>query len=384
VTVNLALSVFALVIVLGPVARIVSYRRDHPPIAISDPRLWPTQLEKLSATSGPLPDVYFIIPDDYARPDMLKRYFRYDDSGFVRALKKRGFVLADQSRSPYSKSEFNMASALNLDYLSKLPPILGKSSQDVLLVRKMIEANRASQLLKALGYRYIHIDSDNITFAGDNPHISPLAAPDNLTTIWLRNSVLRLVGGRYGFNEAATNERFRKSIRSAFDRLAASAKGPSPKFVLFHTLMPHDPYIFGPQGQSVTFPDHSDTGHSTRFGIKYYARQMQFINTKLLAAVHAIRASSKTPPIIVIQSDEGFEARPEDFGEAAVRDMRVKGIGAFYLPGKAKSRLPQNLNIANTFRFLFNEYFGTHYPLLKNASYPELDLPYEFEEMRVR
>ncbi len=64
--------------------------------------------------------------------------------------------------------------------------------------------------------------------------------------------------------------------------------------------------------------------------------------------------------------------------------MRVKGIGAFYLPGTAKARLPQNLNTVNSFRFLFNEYFGTHYPLLKNVSYPELDLPYQFEPMRVR
>ena len=148
--------------------------------------------------------------------------------------------------------------------------------------------------------------------------------------------------------------------------------------------MPHDPYIFGAHGEAVTFPDHSDTGHSSRFGMKYYVRQLQFINTKLLEAVDAIRANSKTPPIIVIESDEGFEALPEDFGETAVRDIRVKGLGAFYLPGSAKSRLPQNLNTVNSFRFLFNEYFGTHYPLLKSVSHPELDLPYQFQNMRVR
>ena len=32
-----------------------------------------------------------------------------------------------------------MASTLNLDYLSRLPKILGTSSQDVLLVRRMID-----------------------------------------------------------------------------------------------------------------------------------------------------------------------------------------------------------------------------------------------------
>jgi len=385
VNLNRVLSAVAAAVLLVPVSKIVIYRIDHPPVRISDPRLWPTGLrEPRRASDVRRPDIYFIIPDDYARPDILKRYFHYDDSGFVRQLEQRGFVVADQARSPYSKSEFNMASTLNLDYLSRLPKILGKSSQDVLLVRKMIEDSRASRLLEKLGYRYFHLDSDNITFAADNPHISTLAAPDNLTYLWLRESVLRLVGGRYGFDEGATNERFRRSVRSAFAQLGALAGERGPKFVLFHTLMPHDPYIFGARGQSVTFPDRSDTGHSTRRGMRYYVRQLRFVNRKLLEATDAILAHSRTPPIIVIQSDEGFEALPEDWGETAVRDMRVKGLSAFHLPGAPKARLPQKLNTVNSFRFLFNRYFGTHYALLKSASYPELDLPYQFRAMHVR
>jgi hypothetical protein len=178
--------------------------------------------------------------------------------------------------------------------------------------------------------------------------------------------------------------RFRKSVRSAFDQLGAVAGEPGPKFVLFHTLIPHDPYVFGARGQDVTFPDRSDTGHSTRTGMKYYVGQLQYVNRKLLEAADAILARSKAPPIIVVQSDEGFEALPEDFGETVVQDMRVKGLCAFYLPGRRKARPPQNLNTVDSFRFLFNQYFGTHYPLLKSASYPELDLPYQFEEMRVK
>jgi hypothetical protein len=64
--------------------------------------------------------------------------------------------------------------------------------------------------------------------------------------------------------------------------------------------------------------------------------------------------------------------------------MRVKGLCAFYLSGRAKTRVPRKLNTVNTFRLLFNEYFGTRYPLLKSASYPELDLPYQFVKMRVK
>jgi hypothetical protein len=64
--------------------------------------------------------------------------------------------------------------------------------------------------------------------------------------------------------------------------------------------------------------------------------------------------------------------------------MRVKGISAAYLPGMPNVRPPDRLNTVNTLRFVFNRYFDAGYPLLRSASYPEGDLPYQFEEMRVR
>jgi hypothetical protein len=86
--------------------------------------------------------------------------------------------------------------------------------------------------------------------------------------------------------------------------------------------------------------------------------------------------------VIVLQADEGFQADEGTFGEAAMQHIRVKGLIALYLPG-AKSALPEPPNTVNTLRFVFNRYLGTHYPLLRTASYPELDFPYQFEGMRV-
>src|SRR2546423_324183 len=177
------------------------------------------------------------------------------------------------------------------------------------------------------------------------------AAPDGFPNLWLRKSVLRLVGGTLGFNKPATNERFRQSIRSQFSALAAVPREASPKFVVFHTLLPHDPYIYSAQGQPLTFPGNSEQDLGSKLGMRYYLRQLEFLNQKLLGAVDAILAHSKTRPIIIIQSDEGFQADPETFGEAAMRDVRVKGLLAFYLPGAGRTRVPQSLNTVNTLRF---------------------------------
>ena len=67
-----------------------------------------------------------------------------------------------------------------------------------------------------------------------------------------------------------------------------------------------------------------------------------------------------------------------------MQDIRVKGLSAFYLPGHRRAGVPQPPNAVNSLRFVFNQYLGTHYPMLRSASYPEGDLPYAFQEMRVR
>jgi hypothetical protein len=88
--------------------------------------------------------------------------------------------------------------------------------------------------------------------------------------------------------------------------------------------------------------------------------------------------------VIVLQSDEGFQADPGTVGEETAADMRVKGLLAFLLPGGGQKRVPSPPTTINSLRFVFNRYFGTRYPMLRSASYPEGDLPYQFEAMPVR
>lgn len=382
---TLILAIGSAVLAVPAAAKVVTYQSNHPPVALSDSRLWPTALSKPAPRSGTkLPDIYFIVPDDYPRADVLRRYFRYDNSAFLGQLRARGFVVSGQARSPYSDSESNTAAALNMDYLSGLPRILGPKSQDVRPVKRLIQDNRGSRLLKGLGYRYVHLDTDEVTFAGGNPRISPLAPPDSFANLWLRKSILSVIGGPLGFNESATNERFRHSIRSEFSALERVPQEAGPKFVVFHTLLPHDPYIYSARGKAVSFPGHGDQALGSKLGMRYLLAQLRYLDIKLLGAVDAILARSKTRPIIVIQSDEGFQADPATVGEAAMTDIRVKGLSASYLPGVRGRAVPEPPNTVNTLRFVFNRYLGTRYPMLPTFSYPEGDLPYDFKPMHVK
>jgi hypothetical protein len=383
VNLTFGLGIIAAVLAAVPAISIASYQHDHPMVRASDPRLWAMALARPAQPPVRRPDIYVIIPDDYARADVLRQYFRYDNSAFIGQLKRRGFTVSGQARSPYSDSESNIAAELNMDYLNGLGRIQGKTSQDVRPLKTLIEDNRASRLAKSLGYRYVHLDSDEVTFSGGNPQISPVATPDSFQSLWLKKSVLSPLGGPFGFNDGAANARFRRTIRSAFSRLDAVPSERGPKFVVFHTLVPHDPYIFGAQGQSVTFPSNTDEVIHSRLGMAYYLRQLKFVERKLLQSVDRIRARSKEPPVIVIQSDEGFESGGT-FGEAVTRDIRVKGLVAYALPGVGGAPAPQPPNTVNTLRYVYDRVFGTHYGMLRSASYPEGDFPYQWEEMRVR
>ena len=380
-TLMLGLGVAAAVLALVPAARVASYQTRHPAVISRHPRLWATALAPPSRPAS-RPDIYVIIPDDYARGDVLKRHFHYDNAAFVRALKQRGFTLSSQVRSPYSDSESNIAAELNMDYLMGLRRLLGPRSEDVRPIKTLMENNRAEQLARALGYRYHHLDTDEVTFLGGNPDISPVSTPDSFQSLWLRKSVLRAFGGPIGFDDAAGDERFRKAIRSGFDRLDTVVTQPGPKLVVFHTLLPHDPYIFGRNGQSVTFPSQSDEVIHSRLGMTYYLPQLRYLETKLLSTVDQIRAHSKQPPVIVLMSDEGFEGG-STFPESLTRDIRVKGLLAYSLPGVANRAGPQPPNTVNTLRWVFNQVWGTHYPMLPSTSSPDGDYPYQWAPFQV-
>jgi hypothetical protein len=380
---TVVLVVMAAVLDVPPAFRIADYQRDHPLVAASDPRLWPSELEPppTPARGTPLPDIFVIIPDDYARTDVLQQYFDYDGSEFVHQLEDRGLVFSEHNRAPYSDSESNIAALLNMDYLTGFGDILGSDSEDVRPVQVVSEDSRASRLLTGIGYDYVHIDTDEVTYSGGNPSIAPMAAPDSLVNIWLRKSVLGQAGGPLGFDQSATDARFRDAIEEEFAELGSVPTDGGPHFVVFHSLIPHDPYLYDAQGRPVTYTVNADIDLSSDAGRAAYVAQLQHLNGLLLNAIDRIQARPGPEPVIVLQADEGFEAEPEVFGEAVGEEIRVEGLSALALPGLDDPGLPDPPNSVNVLRYVFNQYFGTHYEMLEGASYAEGDLPYDFSNV---
>ena len=98
------------------------------------------------------PDIFFIIPDQYAGYTSLKDVFDFDNADFENELKARGFYIAKKSISNYNFTPFSVASTLNMDLLS-----LKKGPQNYSTVGYSYEVIRNSRVLKFLsstGYRF--------------------------------------------------------------------------------------------------------------------------------------------------------------------------------------------------------------------------------------
>jgi hypothetical protein len=135
-----------------------------------------------------------------------------------------------------------------------------------------------------------------------------------------------------------------------------------PKFVYIHLILPHPPFVFGPDGKHTDPADFWNAKKqypADKFAIGY-TNQLTFLNQKLLTMIDTIQSESKTPPIIILQGDHGpwIQPNPQHFFI----------LNAYSLPGHNDQLYPQ-ISPVNSFRYVFNNYFGGKYDMLPDITY---------------
>jgi hypothetical protein len=225
--------------------------------------------------------------------------------------------------------------------------------------------SEVADFLKARGYEYIafgsseawlgylkesadlHIDYRNTI---DTPWISAFQEALWQTTM-LRPFYYRIVGPEY---ETAR----RREALYTLEHLKVLPEEQGPKFVFVHFNFPHEPFVFGPNGEyidKVNYQNYEDK--------QFYLGQYIFISKQLEELAGVLLEKSEVPPIIILQSDHGCRHMP---GRAIGDDDWHKILNAMYLPGMDYAELSDSISPVNTFRLIFDHYFGADYPLLEN------------------
>ena len=114
--------------------------------------------------------------------------------------------------------------------------------------------------------------------------------------------------------------------------------------------------------------------------ISGYRSQVAFINARLRDVVESIKARAGLEPVIIVQSDHG-PGSGLNWESSAGTDMTERSgiLSAYYLPGGGTDLLYNSISPVNTFRVVFNAYFGGTYPMQPDrSSFSTWSAPYEF------
>ena len=348
------------------------------------------------------PDIYWIILDRYGSEDVVREYYDHDISTFIDQLGDRGFYVADEATTNYLKTYPSLLAARNMEYLDgeELRARATAADDWSPMYRDFASSFRLLEFLRPLGYRFIysgshwehtasHGDADvNYVFDENQDEFLDVLGDASLL------QAAELLGG-----DAPLDWRERYWLRTHFqwDSLHDSIRLGSPKFVHAHLAVPHSPYIFEPDGSFV--PEDVERDRTKE---ENYANNVDFANAAVLDLVDAVLAANPdSPPIIIIQSEEGpfpkrFEAGGYGFSwtdEATDEELHEKfGIlSAFFLPGLPGDRAEEaglypSISLVNEFRVILNHYFGAEYELLpdRNLVWPDQSDIYEFVDLTER
>ena len=285
-----------------------------------------------------LPDIYYIILDEYAGADSLEKNFNFDNTDFISALSKRGFFMPSNSYSNYPYTLLSIPSILNMQYLNFFSEEMGPESTDVHLIKILRENNLVMKNLKSKEYYIVSF------YAG-------------------ADSVPLLVDEKpcKGFDK-------RSEILCTFSEMPKIKDRVSqPIFVYAHMALPHDPYVFDEYGNPVSFNSENIDASTER---KFYLEQLKFTNKKTIETIDIIISKYESSPIIIIQSDHGerIGVNWDNPTKEMIRQV-FNNLNAYYLPNDGRSSLYDNITPVNTFRVIFNEYFDADFELLDDRHY---------------
>lgn len=325
-----------------------------------------------------LPDIYYVILDGYGRSDMLQSVYNYDNSAFIQELEDVGFFVADESNTNYNRTILSLASSMNMSYLDEFAEAEGRQSTRYALFDNLISNGQVMNFLERFGYDTVVISSgyQSTEFNKNAEYRSSQASfISEFERLVLQQTPFNLIPA---FNQFLSYEAHRNRVLFSLAEMGklAEERKTTPRFIFAHIISPHPPFVFGPQGEKLNpgyayyLGDAKDFRGTQEEYLSGYADQLHYLNQELMKTVTEIIDSSDIPPIIILQGDHG----PGAFSDFSSMDSsclyeRASILNAYYFPQEKNPDLYASITPVNSFRVIFDTYFGTSLGLLDDNTY---------------
>lgn len=325
-----------------------------------------------------LPNIYYIILDAYARADILKELYNYENDGFLNELERRGFYVARKSYSNYGLTYLSLSSSLNLDYLNNLARENPTATDFFMSVQDQCRKSKVAMVLQERGYTFLSFSSGYTATSGMDADVTlrPPVAFTEFDNALIKMTPVRTILGRMAGPSQYTIHRNR--ILFILNRLRHLWHYGRPLFVFAHVEAPHPPFVFDADGSPVQSDRpfevtdgqrFYEAGGTTEEYVDGYARQLTYLNRLVLQAVDGL-LKHDPDSIIILQGDHGSRLRATN--RLATTDLKetVAILSAYYLPHRnVEAILYETISPVNTFRVIFDQYFGGQYGLLPDRSF---------------
>ncbi|WP_072394019.1 sulfatase-like hydrolase/transferase [Hyphomicrobium sp. CS1GBMeth3] len=392
---NALLNGIALVLLMTPAWSAASYTLATMGLQRSTVAAASTPASSISVPQGAVaapasastPDIYYFIFDRYGSQQTLARVYDVDNRPFLESLRAKGFYVALGSHANYPKTAPSLASTFHMDYVDFLAADPLAQRNEWHPIYDMLKNHRVGNFLKSRGYRFVQIGSwwapTQHNTAADESYSFGFS---EFAWLYLRRTIVpkMLDAVAPGIGIAGMTDWDNGQCRRVplqFAEVKAISERPEPTFTFVHVLLPHEPYVFAADGRCMPPEEVRSRGK-----IGGYVGQLLYANSLIGDIVdHLLALPIK--PIIILQADEGpypeaYRTGNRSWRKATPEQLAVKTgiLNAYYFPDGDYSTLYQDITPVNTFRLLFDKYFGTGYGRLpdRTFAFPDYSSIYDF------
>jgi hypothetical protein len=350
-------------------------------------------MPELAAAAGgaedEAPDIYHFVFDRYGSEETLRHYgVREPIGGYLEA---QGFYVARDSFANYVATGHSLASTFSMDYLTELAGDPRVAGANWLPLFEILDDHRVGRFLRGRGYA---IEQFGSWWAGThrNPNADRNWAPGfgEFAMSYGRRTILmpllHLMPDTAPTMTLDWDNGQCQRVARQVEAIKRTGDGDRPAFVFAHILVPHGPFVFGPDGRCLGQKEAEARGER-----RGYAEQVAYADSIIEDLVGTLLAEGRRPAVVLIQADEGpIPARDMSvpWQQASDEELREKfGIlSAYHFPDGDYARLRQDISPVNSYRVILGKLFGLDLPELPDRMYvfPDHTNIWEFHDVTDR
>lgn len=242
------------------------------------------------------PNIYYLVFDEYASNTFMDKYLNYDNSNFTKWLEEAGFKVSYSSYSSHYETVVVMTNNVNLDYIID-------SNDPQVAERKRIN-NKLFEIFRQNGYSVQVVGLNSFYGMPDPLNSSELQKNGGKTNDGLSFRELVLKNTPLYIQILSQNlNNHQKEIEDCLAYMKDGDNFPaSGTFTLMHIELPHAPFIYDADGNSVP-AEHMNDWADEQYYLNqfiYTTKQMQDLITALL--------NNDPDSIILLTSDHSARA----------------------------------------------------------------------------